>query len=170
MTSVRAHDVSFTYPDGDRPAVHEVSLSIDEGTFALAIGATGAGKSTFLRSLNGLVPHFTGGRFSGRTLLRTLGYRRNRQELRSLVPPGAERLAASADARVLIPDGAGAVLRARRHPAATGARWVSLRSTHPTKARESLRFQAGLYGCKALGRMLTGVKPSLYNLSQRHEY
>ena len=29
-------------------------------------GATGAGKSTFLRAANGLVPHFTGGRFSGR--------------------------------------------------------------------------------------------------------
>jgi energy-coupling factor transport system ATP-binding protein len=33
------------------------------------IGATGAGKSTFLRSINGLVPHFTGGRFAGRVLV-----------------------------------------------------------------------------------------------------
>jgi energy-coupling factor transport system ATP-binding protein len=66
MTSVRADGVSFTYPDGDRPALHDATVAIDEGTFALAVGATGAGKSTFLRAVNGLVPHFTGGRFSGR--------------------------------------------------------------------------------------------------------
>ena len=32
---------------------------------SLALGPTGAGKSTFLRSANGLVPQFTGGTFSG---------------------------------------------------------------------------------------------------------
>jgi energy-coupling factor transport system ATP-binding protein len=66
MTSLRLDAVSFTYPDGDRPALHDASVSIAEGTFALVVGATGAGKSTFLRTVNGLVPHFTGGRFSGR--------------------------------------------------------------------------------------------------------
>jgi energy-coupling factor transport system ATP-binding protein len=65
MTTVRLASVSFTYPDGDRPALHDATVGIDEGTFALAVGATGAGKSTFLRTINGLVPHFTGGRFSG---------------------------------------------------------------------------------------------------------
>ena len=59
------HDVSFTYPEGDRPALVDVTLVIDPGTFALASGPTGAGKSTFLRASNGLVPHFSGGSFRG---------------------------------------------------------------------------------------------------------
>jgi energy-coupling factor transport system ATP-binding protein len=66
---LRFDHVSFTYPDGARPALADVDLEIAEGAFVLAIGPTGAGKSTFLRSANGLVPHFTGGRFSGRVLV-----------------------------------------------------------------------------------------------------
>ncbi|MGZ8630417.1 MAG: ABC transporter ATP-binding protein [Actinomycetota bacterium] len=69
MSALRFDAVSFAYPDTDRPAIHDVTVSIDEGTFALAIGSTGAGKSTFLRAANGLVPHFTGGRFSGRVVV-----------------------------------------------------------------------------------------------------
>jgi energy-coupling factor transport system ATP-binding protein len=57
--------VSFTYPDSDRPALDEVTVGVDEGRFALVLGPTGAGKSTFLRCANGLVPHFTGGTFRG---------------------------------------------------------------------------------------------------------
>lgn len=64
--ALRYEAVSFTYPDGERPALDRVDLEIDEGTFVLALGPTGAGKSTFLRAANGLVPHFTGGRFEGR--------------------------------------------------------------------------------------------------------
>lgn len=64
--ALRFDDVAFTYPDATRPALRDVSLVIEEGTFALAVGPTGAGKSTFLRAANGLVPHFTGGTFSGR--------------------------------------------------------------------------------------------------------
>ncbi|HEX6843605.1 MAG TPA: ATP-binding cassette domain-containing protein [Actinomycetota bacterium] len=64
--ALRFDDVTFTYPEGDRPALDHVDAAIDEGTFALAIGPTGAGKSTFLRAANGLVPHFTGGTFHGR--------------------------------------------------------------------------------------------------------
>jgi energy-coupling factor transport system ATP-binding protein len=58
--------VSFTYPQVRRPALDDVTLVVPEGSFALAVGATGAGKSTFLRAVNGLVPHFTGGTFAGR--------------------------------------------------------------------------------------------------------
>jgi energy-coupling factor transporter ATP-binding protein EcfA2 len=57
--------VSFTYPDGIRPALDRVDVAIEDGAFALAVGPTGAGKSTFLRAVNGLVPHFTGGSFAG---------------------------------------------------------------------------------------------------------
>jgi energy-coupling factor transport system ATP-binding protein len=69
MSALSFDAVWFTYPDGARPALRDATVSIDEGTFALAIGSTGAGKSTFLRAANGLVPHFTGGRFSGRVVV-----------------------------------------------------------------------------------------------------
>ena len=58
--------VSFTYPEGEVPALADVTLEMPEGVFALTTGPTGAGKSTLLRTANGLVPHFTGGSFVGR--------------------------------------------------------------------------------------------------------
>jgi len=57
--------LSYSYPNADRPALQDVSLSIDEGEFVLLAGSSGSGKSTLLRCLNGLVPHFSGGRLSG---------------------------------------------------------------------------------------------------------
>ena len=67
-SAVEFERVSFTYPGGERPAIDELSLELPEGAFVLVTGATGAGKSTFIRAINGLVPHFTGGEFSGRVL------------------------------------------------------------------------------------------------------
>ena len=64
--ALRFSGVWFTYPEAEHRALVDVSLAIEEGTFVLAIGPTGSGKSTFLRAANGLVPHFTGGTFSGR--------------------------------------------------------------------------------------------------------
>ncbi len=57
---------TYTYPGASEPAISDVTLTIDDGAFALVAGASGAGKSTLLRSLNGLAPHFTGGRVEGR--------------------------------------------------------------------------------------------------------
>lgn len=62
--------VTYHYPQpaGSRPAapaLYDLSLHIDEGELVLVVGASGAGKSTFLRCLNGLVPHFYGGKLSG---------------------------------------------------------------------------------------------------------
>jgi energy-coupling factor transport system ATP-binding protein len=62
--------VTYHYPQpaGARPAtpaLHDLSLQIDEGELVLVVGPSGAGKSTFLRCLNGLVPHFYGGKLSG---------------------------------------------------------------------------------------------------------
>ena len=64
--AIRYAGVRFTYPDGERPALEDVDVAVPDGSFALAVGPTGAGKSTLLRAANGLVPHFTGGRFAGR--------------------------------------------------------------------------------------------------------
>ena len=58
--------VSYTYPNAARPALTDVSLAIADGEFVLLAGPSGAGKSTLLRCINGLVPHFSGGRLAGR--------------------------------------------------------------------------------------------------------
>ncbi|HVF54175.1 MAG TPA: ATP-binding cassette domain-containing protein [Actinomycetota bacterium] len=58
-------EVSFAYGPDAPEVLRRTSLSIPEGAFVLVTGATGAGKSTFLRCINGLVPHFSGGVWSG---------------------------------------------------------------------------------------------------------
>jgi energy-coupling factor transporter ATP-binding protein EcfA2 len=61
MSLVLAHDFGYSYPDGARPALEEISLEIEPGTFTVLAGVSGSGKSTVLRALCGLVPHFHGG-------------------------------------------------------------------------------------------------------------
>ncbi|MFN2587981.1 MAG: ABC transporter ATP-binding protein [Actinomycetota bacterium] len=68
MSAIAFESVSFAFPDDERDVLHDVSLAVPEGAFALVTGPTGAGKSTLLRACNGLVPHFSGGRFSGTVL------------------------------------------------------------------------------------------------------
>ena len=57
--------VSFTYTEAERPTLHRVSLDIPEGELCVVVGETGTGKSTLLRAINGLVPHFSGGTLAG---------------------------------------------------------------------------------------------------------
>jgi len=61
-----AERVSFTYPGAAGPALRDVSVCLAPGQVTLVLGRSGSGKSTFLRSFAGLIPHFHGGRFSGR--------------------------------------------------------------------------------------------------------
>jgi energy-coupling factor transporter ATP-binding protein EcfA2 len=66
MPQVTFDRVTFTYPEATAPALREVSLELEAGQFVLVIGASGSGKSTLLRCINGLVPHFSGGKLTGR--------------------------------------------------------------------------------------------------------
>jgi len=66
---IQFEHVSYTYPNAPYAVLHDVSLTITEGDFVLVVGASGSGKSTLLRCINGLVPHFYGGRFGGRVLV-----------------------------------------------------------------------------------------------------
>lgn len=66
---IELRDVSVRYAggagDSRAPELAHVDLTIEEGELALVVGRTGVGKSTLLGTINGLVPHFTGGRLSG---------------------------------------------------------------------------------------------------------
>ena len=63
---ITIEDLTYNYPNTARPALRDVNLAVRPGEFVLLTGPSGAGKSTLLRTLNGLVPHFSGGRIAGR--------------------------------------------------------------------------------------------------------
>ncbi len=64
MIEVRFADVSFAYDDSLN-ALSDVSVTFEPGEMVVVAGASGSGKSTFLRCVNGLVPHASGGSFAG---------------------------------------------------------------------------------------------------------
>lgn len=66
---IRFVDVSFTYVGATSSTFDRVDLAVGEGELCVVIGPTGSGKTTLLRAVNGLVPHFTGGRLSGEVLV-----------------------------------------------------------------------------------------------------
>jgi ATP-binding cassette subfamily B protein len=53
-------DVTFTYPDSDRPAVDRVSLEIRRGEVVALVGENGSGKTTLAKMLAGLYRPETG--------------------------------------------------------------------------------------------------------------
>jgi energy-coupling factor transport system ATP-binding protein len=61
--------VGVRYDGAAAPVLGNVTMRIDEGELCLVIGPTGSGKSTLLGTMNGLVPHFTGGTLAGRVLV-----------------------------------------------------------------------------------------------------
>lgn len=83
---IRFDDVSVLYEGVDRPTLSGVDLTVPEGELVLLVGPSGIGKSTLLGAVSGLVPHFTGGRLTGRV---TVGGRDTRthkpRELADLV-------------------------------------------------------------------------------------
>lgn len=62
---IHIHQFSYAYPNQPDKALQDVSLHVPPGEFAVVVGLSGSGKSTLLRCLNGLVPHFSGGRVWG---------------------------------------------------------------------------------------------------------
>lgn len=72
MAYIDFEHLSFTYPQAKTPALRNVTLSFERGSFTLVCGASGCGKTTLLRHLKpALMPHGErGGRvlFKGRPL------------------------------------------------------------------------------------------------------
>ncbi len=74
---VEVQGLTYTYPAERQPALQDLTLALQAGEQVLLTGPSGAGKTTLLRALNGLVPHFHGGRFRGRVRVAGLDTRRH---------------------------------------------------------------------------------------------
>ena len=57
--------VSFQYKGSSEGLLHDVSLSFQKGETVLLCGASGCGKTTLIRLINGLIPHYYSGEISG---------------------------------------------------------------------------------------------------------
>ena len=59
------NDVSFQYGNSNEGALHRIDLQIRKGECVLLCGASGCGKTTITRLLNGLIPHYYEGELQG---------------------------------------------------------------------------------------------------------
>jgi energy-coupling factor transport system ATP-binding protein len=76
MAVIECNKVNFTYPDSSEPAIRNLSLSIEKGQFVVLFGASGSGKSTFLRLLKKEIqPH---GTLSGDILINGIPIQENK--------------------------------------------------------------------------------------------
>ncbi|MBE5916475.1 MAG: ABC transporter ATP-binding protein [Pseudobutyrivibrio ruminis] len=62
---IEINNVSFHYKGSDEGLLNNVSLSIAQGETVLLCGASGSGKTTIIRLINGLIPHYYPGELSG---------------------------------------------------------------------------------------------------------
>ena len=58
MNRIEARSLSFSW--GETPILHNISLSVQEGSFVGFIGPNGSGKSTFLKCIYRVLKHNTG--------------------------------------------------------------------------------------------------------------
>ena len=65
MGSIEIENLHFTYPSRSTPTLRGIDAKVDPKAFILLTGPTGCGKSTLLRTLNGLIPHASGGKLFG---------------------------------------------------------------------------------------------------------
>ncbi|MDN5347743.1 MAG: energy-coupling factor transport system ATP-binding protein [Clostridia bacterium] len=76
MGKVKVETLTYYYPRSSKPALENVSFTVQPGSFVLLAGGSGSGKSTLLRALSGLIPHFYGGRMAGTVQVGGLDTRR----------------------------------------------------------------------------------------------
>ncbi|WP_457029378.1 ABC transporter ATP-binding protein [Kitasatospora sp. P5_F3] len=83
---IHFEQVSVQYHDAAAPVLGGLDLTVPEGELCLVVGPSGVGKSTLLGTVNGLVPHFTGGVLHGRVTVDGRDTREHRpRELADLV-------------------------------------------------------------------------------------
>ena len=65
MSIVQANHLSFTYTGASKPSIEDLTIGVSPGEFVVLTGPSGCGKTTICRCLNGLIPNFYSGDFTG---------------------------------------------------------------------------------------------------------
>lgn len=66
MEKISVSNLSYWYPECEKPALDNINLNIKEGELVLLVGPSGSGKSTLLRCFNRIIPDFYGGKIKGK--------------------------------------------------------------------------------------------------------
>lgn len=66
---IEIKNVSFCYKGSTEGLLNNVSLSFEKGETVLLCGASGCGKTTLIRLMNGLIPHYYQGDFKGEVIV-----------------------------------------------------------------------------------------------------
>ncbi len=72
MMELTVENLSFQYNRSPELNLEEINLQVSKGEVIGVLGVTGAGKTTFMRALNGLIPQFFEGKISGKVLVQDL--------------------------------------------------------------------------------------------------
>jgi energy-coupling factor transport system ATP-binding protein len=75
MSAIEFKDFSFRYLNTDEPVLRHINLTIEEGQIVGILGPAGAGKSTFVQTLNALVPKVNIGYQDGDLIVRGMNTR-----------------------------------------------------------------------------------------------
>jgi energy-coupling factor transport system ATP-binding protein len=59
-------DLTFRYHRRDEPSLKHISLQLEKGELLLVAGASGCGKTTLMRCINGLIPRTYMGEMQGK--------------------------------------------------------------------------------------------------------
>ncbi len=65
MNIMEIKHLTFAYPGAEKSTLNDVNLEIEKGDFVAIVGNNGCGKSTLCKTMNGLIPHFITGTYSG---------------------------------------------------------------------------------------------------------
>ena len=69
MNIIEIENLTYSYPAAETPILKDITLQVEKGDFLAIVGNNGCGKSTFCKTLNGLIPHFITGEFSGKVVV-----------------------------------------------------------------------------------------------------
>lgn len=77
MPVIEVKNLSYTYQGTERPAIRDVTFTVERGEFVIITGPSGCGKTTLCRCFNGLIPHFYGGSMTGEVIVAGLSVKQN---------------------------------------------------------------------------------------------